>query len=449
MWTVFQKSGGFRLAPLQDVSLIGSSPHVQIQLPGKSIRALHAELRFSNDHWVYSDFVGRQSVRLDSEKIFRIGPWEASVAEDEYVMAAYYTKLLANLKTHLKGSDAITRESAFEKLREENFACATIPLEVRVRLQKSLDECSLRSPIERLLDDPDVTDILVEKYDRVLVERDGELLKAEDVFESDESYRIYLENLVNAHHKTIDEVHPFVDFHLENGSRVHMISPPATQGEFYLSIRKPLSSVATWDDLLSRGMMSAATADDIQQLLDERKNILISGATGSGKTTLLRALLSRCHENERLIVLEDTHELKVRRERIVYLATRTDCRGKLPPITLRDLVKQSLRMRPDRLIVGEVRGDEALELLAAMNTGHRGCMGTLHANSARDAIFRLRTLVQAAKGSLSEQVVVDLICRNIGAVIHCDKDSGGFRKVREIGFVRGRDAHNVLMEIQG
>ena len=193
-------------------------------------------------------------------------------------------------------------------------------------------------------------------------------------------------------------------------------------------------------------MFSKSMRATLQSLLKQKLNILISGATGSGKTSLLRSLLMEITASERLIIMEDVPELRIGRSKAADLNTRVESGSDLPEIGLRELIRQSLRMRPDRLILGEVRGPEALDLLLAMNTGHQGCLGTLHANSARDALWRLQCLIRLGSGEIQESTAQEVIHRNIHAIVHCQKDSQGVRQIKEIAYMRGIESGCYLLE---
>jgi pilus assembly protein CpaF len=292
----------------------------------------------------------------------------------------------------------------------------------------------------------EITDILVEDFNRIFVEKAGRLERVALRFSDPQTYQIYIEKLLHQANQTLDESKPFANFLLPGGARVHLAGGSITGGSFYLSIRRPSSKVWDLADLSQKGMFSNALRFTIQSLLKQKLNILISGATGSGKTSLLRSLLMEITASERLIIMEDVPELRIGRSNAAYLNTRQEVGSDLPEIGLRELIRQSLRMRPDRLVLGEVRGPEALDLLLAMNTGHQGCLGTLHANNARDALWRLQCLIRLGSGEIQESTAQELIHRNIHVIIHCQKDSQGVRQIKEIAYMRGIESGCYLLE---
>ncbi|MDB5037626.1 MAG: Flp pilus assembly protein ATPase CpaF [Bacteriovoracaceae bacterium] len=448
MWVCFRSEAEIKFAPLTDRCTVGSASSNAISIDGRGVRSLHGQFFIENGEFCFRDFQDKNIFRFISNKEVSIGIWKASVKDFEALRKEYEKSILDSFKAILKEVKSENLVEAYQSLRRRWFLTKELPEEIRKLLKSQVAEISLSSPIEKLLEDPEITDILVESYDRIWIERSGELLPSGLRFINPDTYEIYLENLLSGLHKTIDEVRPFLDFVLTDGSRAHLIVPPLTDGARYLSIRKIKKDFFTLEDLHQRTMFSEDTLKILRKSILDGCNILISGATGSGKTTLLKALLNEIPKSKRIVVIEDTSELRIPRENAAFLYSRMDLRGSLPPVTLRDLVRQALRMRPDRIMIGEVRGEEALDLMHAMNTGHRGCMGSLHANSARDALFRLQGLIQMSSASLSESAMRDLIARNLHLVLHCGRDLAGSRKLLEYAFVRGLDQSQILMEVK-
>lgn len=451
LWLSFSSHEGVRLSPFKDRATVGSASSNAVVLGGKGVRALHGQFLLKEssgdlDDVFYRDFSERALVSLRSVSAVHVGLWKVEVDDFESIRKRYEQSMHASFKVHLKNHPLDSLESVLHAFHRDWFLETEIPLDIRKSLEAQFSELSLRGPIERLLEDPDVTDVLVEDFDSIWIERKGELCKTSASFTHREAYSIYLENLLSDLHKTVDEVHPYIDFFLNDGSRGHLIGPPLTDGARYLSIRKPRKEAWTFEVLKNLGMFSASALDFLNTLVRQEKNVLVSGATGSGKTTLLKAMLAACDSHARLVVIEDVPELRLPRPNAAFLTTRTDVRGQLPPVTMRDLVKQSLRMRPDRIVIGEVRGAEALDLLHAMNTGHRGCMGSLHANSARDALYRLQGLIHLSHETLSEGATRDLIARNIHVVLHCGRGENGRRFLQEAACIRGSDGDQILLE---
>jgi len=450
LWIAFRSDGNIKLAPFRDRSTVGSTMSNTIALEGHGVRPLHGQFFVESDSYRFRDFLDRSIYILDGGSEIPIGSWKASLGSVFEFQNRFRPQILDSFRQILKDPKVgFDLERALEQVHRFFFLAAPrLPDSLDEMLRKQFSELSLLGPIEYLLKIPDITDILVESHDHIWIEQAGVLKLSDCRFSSDESYNIYLENLLTKLHKTIDECSPFLDFVLPEGSRGHLIIPPVTSGPKYLSIRKTRDNYFSLSDLLSLEMFSEPAFQTLKNALVEQKNILVSGATGSGKTTLMRALINECHGDERILILEDTPELKLPRNNTVFLQTRIDAASKLPAVGLRDLVRQCLRMRPDRIVVGEVRGHEALDLLHAMNTGHRGCLGSLHSNSARDALFRLQGLIQMSDASLSESVTRDLISRNIHLVLHCGRAKGGPRKLSEMGWIRGIDQDRILMEIR-
>lgn len=448
MWLMLKNQNDkAKFAELEPKATIGSARSNKIVIEGRGVRPLHGQITIEQDRLCFRDFSQRVSQALDLGATFQLGAWDIRVCEARDIWRFNRESLLEDFKELIRhGEDSL--DTYLDRIREARFLSSSVPDEVAQKLKAHYREFTMSGPIEYLLEDADTTDILVESFDRIWVERRGELSLSGCHFSSDETYTIYLENLLSALHKSLDENTPFVDFVFPDGARGHLIGPPVTSGPRYLSVRKTKTDIGSLEHLRAKGAIDEITFRLLKEALNERLNILISGATGSGKTTLLRTLLRECPAQERLLVIEDTPELWIDRFNAAFLNTRVNGNVHLASISLRTLVRQALRMRPDRIIVGEVRGEEAMDLLHAMNTGHRGCMGSLHANSARDALYRLQGLIQMSDARLSEPVVRDLIARNIHLVLHCGRRADGQRRVQELGFVRGIDQSQILMELR-
>lgn len=429
-----------------DRMTIGSAESNQMVLKSSGVSSLHGLIYKDVDGYTYQDLRARENISLKNDMVFDIGDVQVGVTQWSAIWNTYQNSFINSFKNYLRSDAQLSLEQALEKLTKEWFFSRELPREVKDQIGCHYGEFQMSGPIEYLLQDPDITDILVEGHDRIFVEKSGRLFLSSFRFSSQENFKVYIENLLSSLEKTVDESTPFADFVLSDGSRGHIIAPPVTDGRHYLSIRKKRKAAWTLSDLCEREMFSASSLQLIEQLVHEQKNILISGATGSGKTTFLKALLHEISAEERVLILEDTPELQISRPNTAFLNTRIDLQAQLPPVSLRDLVKQALRMRPDRIIVGEVRGEEALDLLHAMNTGHRGCLGSLHANSARDALFRLQGLIRFSNAALSEQAILDLVSRNVHAVIHCGKNKEGKRELQEISLIRGANQNQILLE---
>jgi pilus assembly protein CpaF len=258
------------------------------------------------------------------------------------------------------------------------------------------DDVLGHGPLQRLLDDPSITEIMVNGPDTVYIEQNGKLTRSDVRFTSEAHLRRIIERIVSKVGRRIDESSPLVDARLADGSRVNAIIAPLAYSGSTLTIRKFARDPFTVHDLITMGTMTAEMAELLQACVEAKLNIIVSGGTGSGKTTLLNVLSAFIPEGERIITIEDAIELQLQQSHVVRLESRPpNIEGK-GEINIRDLVRNSLRMRPDRIVVGEVRGGESLDMLQAMNTGHEGSLSTVHANSPRDAISRLETLVLMA-----------------------------------------------------
>jgi pilus assembly protein CpaF len=447
VWLRFESEAEIKFAELRSRATLGSSSSNSIPIADKKLKPLHGQFIRDRYEIRYRDFEINEVRVVGEGQTFEILDWKIRWGSWKEIQKDFEQKFLESFKSLLKGRGLDALETAWLEFQDRWFINSEIPESLRTVLASQLDQLSLFSPIETLLEDSEVTDILVESFDCIWIEKSGELRPSNLRFLNAETYEIYLENLLTKLHKSVDEVRPYLDFVLSDGSRGHLIAPPLTERARYLSIRKKRKVHFSLQDLVDHKMVSSETFSVLKKALVERKNILISGATGSGKTTLLKAFLLEVPAHERMIVIEDTSELKIERENAAFLYSRLETLGGFPPVSLRDLVRQSLRMRPDRIIIGEVRGEEALDLMHAMNTGHRGCMGSLHANSARDALLRLQGLIQMSSASLSESAMRDLIARNIQVLVHCGRSSDGLRKIVEYAFVRGVDQNQILLEL--
>lgn len=299
------------------------------------------------------------------------------------------------------------------------------------------------APIQGYLADPSVTEIMVNGPERIYVERRGKIVETDAHFQSEETLRSAISNIAQWVGREVDEQRPILDARLPNGSRVHAVLPPGATGGTYLTIRKFSRDFLTLADLVKAGSLSEPAREFLEIAVRLRKNILLSGGTGSGKTSLLNALSDVIPEEERVIVIEDTSELKLRQRHALYLEARPpDERGR-GALTVRQLFTASLRMRPDRLVVGEVRGGEALDLVGAMLSGHAGSLSTLHASSPRDALIRLETLSLMAGIELPVYVARAQVASAVHLVAQLTRfPEDGSRRVTRITEARGLSADN-------
>ena len=299
-------------------------------------------------------------------------------------------------------------------------------------------------PLEPLLADPTVTDVLVSAPDRVWVDRGRGLELTEVTFADAASVRRLAQRLAAVADRRLDDARPWVDARLPDGTRMHAVIPPVAVGSTCLSLRVVRPRAFSVEELVAAGTVPPGGDRVLRALIDARLSFLISGGTGSGKTTLLSSLLGLVGERERIVLAEDSAELRPEHRHVVRLESRTANQEGAGRVTLRDLVRQALRMRPDRLVVGEVRGAEVTELLAALNTGHEGGCGTVHANAAADVPARLEALGTAA--GLDRVALHSQLAAALSVVIHLVRDRGGQRRIAEV-HVLERDAAGLVVTV--
>lgn len=301
-------------------------------------------------------------------------------------------------------------------------------------------------PLSPLMTDPTVSDILINGPHQIFVEKHGLLEKTDIHFHDDEHLMLTIERILSRVGRRVDESTPMADARLPDGSRVNVIIPPIAVSGPTMSIRRFMREIYGMDELVRGNSLTANAADFLRCAVAARMNIVVSGGTGSGKTTMLNCLSQHIPEGERILTVEDTAELKLDHEHIVRLEARpanTEGRG---AVTIRDMVRNALRMRPDRIIVGEVRGAEALDMLQAMNTGHDGSLATLHSNSPRDTLARLETMMLMADLDLPQRVLREQIGSALNFIVHLSRFADGSRRVTHISEIEGVDGGTVLMQ---
>lgn len=301
-------------------------------------------------------------------------------------------------------------------------------------------------PIEPLLKDPDITEIMVNGYDEVFVEKFGMIEPTNVRFDDDLHLRRVIDRIVSPIGRRVDETSPMVDARLPNGYRVNATIPPLALDGAILTIRKFAARPFTAQDLIANTTMTVPLANFLKACVQARINLVVSGGTGSGKTTFLNMLSAFIPERERIITIEDTAELQLRQRHVVRLEKRPpNIEGK-GEITIRQLVINALRMRPDRIVVGECRGGEALDMLQAMNTGHDGSMTTVHANSPRDALRRVETMVLMAGMEIPLKAIREQVASSIELVIHMERMKDGTRRVTQVSEVQGMESDTIVMQ---
>ena len=380
------------------------------------------------------------------------GPSSPDVLGLPEIKARIHRKLLGRL--NLANLEQVSREEATQAIRtaiqdllvqeRENVA---LNVKERELLQAEIvDEIFGLGPLEPLMKDPEISDILVNTYKDVWIEKHGKLFPTDIRFKDDRHLMQVIDRIVSGVGRRIDDSSPMVDARLPDNSRVNAIIPPLAIDGPHVSIRRFKRDVLSDEDLLGKDTFTRPMLEVLKAVVKGRLNVLISGGTGAGKTTLLNVLSSHIPVDERIVTVEDSAELQLRQPHVVRLETRppnVEGRGE---VTARALVVNSLRMRPDRIIVGEVRGGEAVDMLQAMNTGHDGSLTTVHANSPRDALNRLATMVAMANLNLPEKAVRQQIANGIQVVLQVSRMSDGGRKLMSISEVVGTEGEVITMQ---
>ena len=487
---------------------IGSSEAVAIQLPFVGVSKLHcvlqaqesslrvADLGSSNGTFLNGQRVGREFVNVPSDSDIEIGsvhirvgkltpemkpvltssappPPASSDPEAQFKsrilsvsgipMAARplvqeikkqaHSELLLRLNMKRLALGNVSETDLEEKARttiHEILNELSIPLPEGVTQEKIENELYHEAiglgPLEDLIARDDITEIMVNGPDNVYVEHKGVLYKTDTAFADDHQVIAAIERIVSPLGRRIDESSPMVDARLKDGSRVNAIIPPLALDGPSITIRKFAKTPLTVENLISYGSITAEIAHFLDVCVKIRKNILISGGTGSGKTTLLNILSGFLPNKERIITIEDAAELQLRQEHLVRLESRpANIEGK-GEVTIRDLVRNSLRMRPDRIVIGECRGGEALDMLQAMNTGHDGSLTTIHANSPRDALARLETLVLMAGFDLPLRAIREQIASAISIIVQINREKDGSRKVVCVSEITKMEGEIITMQ---
>jgi pilus assembly protein CpaF len=366
------------------------------------------------------------------------------------VKAAIHRKLIQKLNLDRLGEvdrEAVRREVGL--ILEALVVGESTPMNLQERdrlAQEVLDEVFGLGPLEPLLADPTIADILVNTYKRVYIERRGILEPTNIQFRDDTHLMTIIDRIVSAVGRRVDESSPMVDARLADGSRVNAIIPPLAIDGPCLSIRRFGHTRLASEDLVANRTLTSRMLELLQGCVQARLNVLISGGTGAGKTTFLNVLSSYISNRERIVTIEDAAELQLNQEHVVRLETRPpNIEGK-GAVRQRELVINALRMRPDRIIVGEVRGEEALDMLQAMNTGHEGSLTTIHANTPRDALSRLETMVGMANVNLPDNAIRRQLASALDVVVQVSRMSDGTRKVTNVSEITGMEGDIVTMQ---
>ena len=367
--------------------------------------------------------------------------------ESKNAILAY---LVQNIDQKLleKGDEALLRRRV-EELVEEKLRSDKLPFsrQMRNRLVSDMaDEILGFGPIEPLLRDPTVTEVMINRPDQVYCERFGKLELTDIQFRDYEHIRHVIDKIVTPLGRRVDESSPMVDARLPDGSRVNAIIPPLSLNGPVLTIRKFSVDPYTVEDLIGFGTLTQGMAAFLAACVKIKLNIVVSGGSGAGKTTLLNVLSSFIPEGERVVTVEDAAELKLHQPHVVRLESRPpNIEGK-GEIKIRDLVRNCLRMRPDRIVVGEVRGGEALDMLQAMNTGHEGSISTVHSNAPRDALARLETMVMMAGMDLPSRAIREQVASAVHLIVQIGRLTDGSRKIISVSEIQGMEGNVIVLQ---
>ncbi len=344
-----------------------------------------------------------------------------------------------NIKAQIRGLvEAILQEDG-----------QTVPLnsiEIELLITEIQNEVLGLGPLEPFLQDPTISDILVNTYNQIYVERYGKLEITDGRFKDNNHLMKIIDKIVSSVGRRIDESSPMVDARLQDGSRVNVIIPPLAIDGPIVSIRRFAVDPLELEDLINFNSLTPEIGEIIQGIIKARLNVLISGGTGSGKTTLLNVLSRFIPSTERIVTIEDSAELQLKQEHVIRLETRPPNIEGRGEVTQRELVKNSLRMRPDRIVVGEVRGQEAFDMLQAMNTGHDGSLTTIHANSPRDALMRLESMVSMVGFDIPVDFIRKYVSSAIDVLIHLERLTDGTRKMMSLQELTGMEGNVITLQ---
>lgn len=470
---------------LSDPMLLGRAAHCDLRISNWRVAREHARLQRGPEGWVIEDLGGLSGTFVNGVRVTLHGPLQPS---DVIVIGPCRLRLLAPVpsKPDSAGSgggrmavgqawqscrvalhealiqaldlrrrdvaampDAMLRQEASallaRLLRDEEVG---VPEDVdRESLCKSvLDEAVGLGALEPLLQDPAISEIMVNGPERIYVERQGRLERHPSSFSSEQALRHVLERIVAPLGRRIDEAAPMVDARLADGARVNAVIPPISTRGTCLTIRKFPARHLSMADLLQGQALSAEMARYLEEAVRQRRNILVAGGTGAGKTTLLNVLSSAIPEHERIITIEDAAELRLSHEHLVALEARPANMEGRGTVEIRDLVRNALRMRPDRIVVGECRGKEAFDMLTAMNTGHEGSLTTLHANSPRDALGRLESMALMAGLDLPVSALREYVASCIDLIVQQARGADGVRRITAIAEVCGIESGTIQLQ---
>ncbi len=447
---------------------IGRESDNDIVLPVEEISRYHAEILVEDSEFTIVDlkstngtFIGRKRIekeRLHPGESFYIGGFELQVVEEkkksiQELKKAIQEELLGRVelkKLDFERANDVelwdrTKQVIGDIIKERGLEIPP-PTTIEDFIKEILDETLGLGPLEDLIEDPEITEIMVNGKEKIYIERHGKLSLYPRKFTSDQQVLAAIERIVAPLGRRIDESTPLVDARLKDGSRVNAIIPPLSIEGPVLTIRKFSPNLLNIGNLIHLKSLTEPIAEFLKICVRARCNILISGGTGTGKTTLLNILSCFIPEDERIITIEDAAELRLSQKHVVRLEARPPNIEGRGEITIRGLVRNALRMRPDRIIIGECRGGEALDMLQAMNTGHDGSITTIHANSCRDSLSRLETMVLMAEMDLPVRAIREQIISAIGIILQLVRLSSGERKIEKITEVVGIERESIILQ---
>ncbi len=440
---------------------IGKNIDCDIYLNCNRVSKVHAQIRRENDHWILQDLNSTNGTYIDGKRIrehhlkdgelFSINGYQLRV---RFLGDKSKDTIMGHLKSDIENSklsnlpESVLKERLNEKLTDlmkENNINFPSPSERETFISSKLKEILGLGSLEDYLKDPAISEIMINGLDSFYIEKEGKLISLPPVIQDLNTLQTIIDRILLPLGRRVDEASPLVDARLPDGSRIHIILPPIALHGPVLTIRKFLPHLRELKDLIRQNSLSQNQAELLKHYIHDRKNILISGGTSSGKTTLLNILCQHIPLLERIITIEDSQELKLNQPHAIYLEARPaniEGRGE---ITMQQLVQNALRMRPDRIIIGECRGKEAFDMVNAMNTGHNGCLTTCHANSPRDALKRLETMILMAQYELPIKCVRELIVSAIDRIIHLERNSLGHRRLTHIAEITGMEGDTILL----
>ncbi len=387
---------------------------------------------------------GKHPLRRSSDRAVLDESWKQSKAKVQAKLLAEIAPTSANLSPDELREKV--RSTVNEILDREDIGISISPIERQRFVEEMLEDSLGYGPLEALLSDNSITEIMCNAYDEVWIERKGRIERSEIVFNTPNQYRRIIDRMVHGVGRRVDESSPMVDARLADGSRINAIVPPLALRGPVLTVRKFPERAFMMQDLINMGSLSIDSAVFLEALVRGKISMVVVGGTGTGKTTMLNVLSNFIPDGERLITIEESAELQIQGAHVVTLETRPANAEGTGEVRIRDLVRNSLRMRPDRIIVGECRGSETLDMLQAMNTGHAGSMTTVHANTPRELLGRLETMVMMGGVELPQRAIREQIVMAVGVLVQLQRTAEGPSVVHSITEIQGMEGETVLLQ---